>query len=354
VVSASHNPYRDNGVKFFDGEGTKLSEESEAEIERLVDAAGSSAGDGRVRPLGGALDDYLRALSSQYPRRLEGLRVVLDCANGATYQSAPLIFERMGAGVDVIANEPDGVNINAGCGSTHPEQLIEAVSRGSYDVGFAFDGDGDRVLAVNGAGGIVDGDEIIAQLALHLHGRNELGGGVVVTVMSNYGFHRAMNDAGIEVATTPVGDKYVVEELLKRDWKVGGEQSGHVIDARFTPSGDGIAAALLLLEALDGRDLSAVEVVEKLPQRLVNVAVRDRDGLDRSSVIREAIESEARALDGRGRVLVRPSGTEPVVRVMAEAPSEDEAEAAVRRLAAVVECELGPPEAVENAIGKRK
>jgi phosphoglucosamine mutase len=348
VISASHNPYRDNGIKFFDAEGTKLSEEAEREIERLVDAGGPSASDGRVRSLGGALDDYLRALSSQYTRDLGGLRVLLDCANGATYQAAPLIFERLGAKVDAIANEPDGVNINEGCGSTHPERLVESIGRGSYDVGFAFDGDGDRVLAVDRTGRLVDGDEIIAQLALHLHERNELGGGVVVTVMSNYGFHQAMSRSGIEVATTPVGDKYVVEELRKRGWKLGGEQSGHVIDARFIPSGDGIAAALLLLQALDGRELSEVEVVEKLPQRLVNVAVANRDGLDRSSSVREAIEAEARALDGRGRVVVRPSGTEPVVRVMAEAPSESECEAVVGRLSAVVERELGHPESAER------
>jgi phosphoglucosamine mutase len=354
VISASHNPYQDNGIKFFDCEGKKLSEETEDEIERLVDAGGSSVGDGRVRSLGGALDDYLRALGSQYPRDLRGLRILLDCANGATYQAAPLIFERLGAEVDVIANEPDGVNINANCGSTHPEKLVEAIRRGSYDAGFAFDGDGDRVLAVDRAGALVDGDEIIAQLALHLSEHGELGGGVVVTVMSNYGFHQAMKRAGIEVATTPVGDKHVVEELLNRGWNVGGEQSGHVVDARFTPSGDGIAAALLLLESLGGRELSDVEVVEKLPQRLANVAVANRDGLDRSSSIREAIEAEARALEGRGRVLVRPSGTEPVVRVMAEAPSESECEAVVGRLSAVVERELGRPTAAKSAESARK
>jgi phosphoglucosamine mutase len=341
VISASHNPYQDNGIKFFDGDGQKLSEESETEIERLIDAGGSSADAGRVRPLGGALDDYLRELSSRYPRDLRGVRVLLDCANGATYQAAPLVFERLGADVDVIANEPDGVNINAGCGSTHPERLVESIRRGSYDAGFAFDGDGDRVLAVDRTGALVDGDEMIAQLALHLRERGELGGGVAVTVMSNYGFHQAMKLAGIEVATTPVGDKYVVEELLKRGWMIGGEQSGHVVDARFTLSGDGIAAALLLLEALGGRDLSGVEVVEKLPQRLVNVVVANRDGLEQSGAVRGAVEAEARALDGRGRVLVRPSGTEPLVRIMAEAPSESECEAVIGRLSAVVERELG-------------
>jgi phosphoglucosamine mutase len=223
------------------------------------------------------------------------------------------------------------------------------MKRGSHDVGFAFDGDGDRVLAVDRTGRLVDGDEIIAQGALHLRERDELGGGVAVTLMSNYGFHQAMKKAGIEVATTPVGDKYVVDELLRRGWMLGGEQSGHVIDVRFTPSGDGIAAALLLLEALGERGLSETEVVGKLPQRLFNVAVADRDGLEQSSAVREAVETEARALDGRGRVLVRPSGTEPLVRIMAEAPSEAECEAVISRLSAVVERELGRPKAAERA-----
>jgi phosphoglucosamine mutase len=273
--------------------------------------------------------------------------VLLDCANGATYVAAPLIFERLGAEVEVIANQPDGININADCGSTHPDRLVERMKLGSHDLGFAFDGDGDRVLAVDRNGRQIDGDEIIAQGALHLNERNELGGGVAVTVMTNFGFHKAMEKAGIEVATTPVGDKHVIEELTRRGWLLGGEQSGHVIDARFTPSGDGIAAALLLIEALGGRELSEVEVVEKLPQRLVNVAVADRDGLERSRAIQDAVDSETRALEGRGRVLVRPSGTEPLVRVMAEAPSQAECEAVVGRLSAVVERELREPEAAE-------
>jgi phosphoglucosamine mutase len=350
VISASHNPYQDNGVKFFSGEGQKLSDEMESEIERLVQAGDSSPEEGgRVRSLRGALDDYLRELSSRYPLDLEGVSVLLDCANGATYRAAPLIFERLGAEVDVIANEPDGVNINEGCGSTHPERVVGMMKAGSHDVAFAFDGDGDRVLAVDRRGALVDGDEIIARGALHLNDRDELGGGVAVTVMSNYGFHQAMERAGIAVATTPVGDKHVVDELLERGWMLGGEQSGHVIDARFTPSGDGIAAALLLLEALGGRDLSEAAVVEKLPQRLVNVQVGDRDALARSSVVRDAISSEQAALDGRGRVLVRPSGTEPVVRVMAEAPTEAECEAVIGRLASTIELELGRPAAADRA-----
>jgi phosphoglucosamine mutase len=349
VISASHNPYHDNGIKFFDHAGQKLSEESESRVEELVGKGGPSSGQGRVRPLAGALDDYLRELGARYSRRLDGRRVLLDCANGATYRAAPLVFERLGAEVAAIANEPDGVNINAGCGSTHPDKLIEVMKQGGHDIGFAFDGDGDRVLAADRTGNVVDGDEIIAQGALHLRDLGELGGGVAVTVMSNFGFHRTMEDAGIEVATTPVGDKHVVDELLRRGWRLGGEQSGHVIDVRFIPSGDGIAAALLLLEALGERELSEARVVERLPQRMTNVEVADRDGLQRSAAVREAVETEARALDGRGRVLVRPSGTEPLVRIMAEAPSEAECEAVIGRIAAVVERELGRPATAERA-----
>jgi phosphoglucosamine mutase len=195
----------------------------------------------------------------------------------------------------------------------------------------------------------VDGDEIIAHAALHLQRQGALGGGVAVTVMSNYGFHQSMKAAGIEVATTPVGDRHVVEELSRRGWRLGGEQSGHVIDLRFTPSGDGIAAALLLLEALEGRELSETEPIKKLPQRLINVAVPDRGSLERADAIWEAVETEARALEGRGRVLLRPSGTEPLVRVMAEAPTEAECEAVAGRLADVVEREMARRQAETRA-----
>jgi phosphoglucosamine mutase len=342
VISASHNPYHDNGIKFFSAEGRKLSDQSEVAIEEQVGVTARTVGSGRIRSLAGALDDYLRELGSHFRLDLSGMRVLLDCANGATYKAAPLIFERLGANVDAIACEPDGVNINAGCGSTHVDLLVEHMKSGDHDVGFAFDGDGDRMLAVDRRGRVVDGDEVIAHAAVHLRDRGELGGGgVAVTVMTNYGFHRAMRDAGIEVATTKVGDRHVVAALFERGWALGGEQSGHVIDMRFTPSGDGMAAALLLLESLGGRDLADTVVMEKLPQCLLNVRVGDRDGLERSQAIREAVEAESAALEGRGRVLVRPSGTEPVVRVMAEAPAADECKAVAGRLADVVCKELG-------------
>ena len=251
VISASHNPYRDNGIKFFGASGHKLGDAAEAEVERLV-AAGRPQADvdppGRVRPLTGALDDYLRELGTHFDLSLEGKRVLLDCANGATYRAAPLIFERLGATVECVAVEPDGTNINENCGSTHIDLLAELVKQGSYDAAFAFDGDGDRVLACDPDGKVIDGDEIIAAIALSLKRRQKLNGGVAVTVMTNYGFHSAMKEAQIDVATTAVGDRYVVEELVERAWSIGGEQSGHVIDMRLTPSGDGIASALLLLD----------------------------------------------------------------------------------------------------------
>ena len=339
VVSASHNPYRDNGIKFFGPEGMKIGDEQEAEIERRLDEP--SARIGRLRELHGAGGDYLRELELRFSSLdLSGLRVLLDCANGATYRVAPEIFRRLGASVDAIAVEPDGRNINEGVGSTNIEALAERID--GHDLAFAFDGDGDRVLALDRNGTIVDGDELMALAALHLRGRGRLAGeGVAVTVMTNYGFHRAMEDAGIEVATTDVGDRYVLAELLRRGWALGGEQSGHIIDTGFVPSGDGTASALLALEALGGADLSERHAMQKLPQRLVNVRVRDRTALDGADTVWAAVERESEALRGRGRVLVRRSGTEPLVRVMVEAPGESECEEIAGRLANLVETELG-------------
>jgi phosphoglucosamine mutase len=339
VVSASHNPYEDNGIKFFGPDGTKIDDEQEADIERLLDRPGS--GIGRVRELHGAAGDYVRELELRFrDLDLSGRRVLLDCANGATYRVAPEIFRRLGADVDTVAVEPDGRNINFDCGSTHVERLGERLD--GHDAGFAFDGDGDRVLAVDRAGVVVDGDELMALAALHLRERGRLaGGGVAVTVMTNYGFHRAMDAAGIEVTTTPVGDRHVLAELLRRGWALGGEQSGHIIDTGFVPAGDGVAAALLALEALGDRDLAERGAMEKLPQRLVNVRVADRDALAGAAQVWTAVERESERLEGRGRVLVRPSGTEPLVRVMVEAPDEGECEGIAARLVDVVEAELG-------------
>jgi phosphoglucosamine mutase len=344
VVSASHNPYRDNGIKFFSGSGTKLDDAAEARIEALLgsDANGpvEPAEPGRVRELNGGLEDYLRALQSAFPLDLSGVRVALDCANGATHRAAPAIFERLGAQVEPLGAEPDGRNINEGCGSTHLDALATHVRGGDARIGFAFDGDGDRVLAVDAAGRPHDGDELIALIARDRAARDRLGGGVAVTVMSNYGFHRAMEEAGIEVAVTDVGDRYVLDELRRRGWSLGGEQSGHIIDTDFVATGDGIAAALMTMGVLGGRDLGEASPMEKLPQTLLNVRVADRSAVDGAAAVWEAVERESAELEGRGRVLLRPSGTEPLVRVMAEAPTAEEAAAVCQRLATVVEREL--------------
>jgi phosphoglucosamine mutase len=346
VLSASHNPYQDNGIKFFAADGYKLSDEAELAIERELEgveqAGAGTPAIGRIRELRGAPEDYLRELHTRFAELdLSGLRVLLDCANGATYQVAPEILRRLGAEVTVLSDAPDGRNINAGCGSTHVESLAEHLVAGNHDIGFAFDGDGDRMLAVDGRGGVVDGDELMALATLHLRDSGRLsGGGVAVTVMTNYGFHSAMREAGVEVAVTQVGDRYVLEELRARGWTLGGEQSGHIIEMGFNRTGDGLASALLTLEALAGRPLAERGVMSKLPQRLVNVRVRDRGALEHASEVGAAVATAERELAGRGRVLVRPSGTEALVRVMVEAPTEQEAEQVCGRLVALVEREL--------------
>lgn len=345
VISASHNPYEDNGVKFFAAGGLKLSDATELEIERLIDEPPADVeSPGRVAELHGAEDDYLRALAARFEELdLSGMKILLDTANGATYRTAPEIMRRLGAEVTVLAETPDGTNINEGCGSTHMETLTAAIRAGGFDAGFAFDGDGDRMLACDAEGRVLDGDELIALAALHLRAAGRLpGDGVAVTVMTNYGFHNAMREAGIEVAVTPVGDRYVLEELIERDWALGGEQSGHVIDRGFVPSGDGIASALLTLEALkaSGRSLRDAVPMRKLPQTLQNVRVADREAVAGADALWSAVDSANADLEGRGRVLVRASGTEPLVRVMVEAPSEAEAEEVCARLVSIVRDEL--------------
>jgi phosphoglucosamine mutase len=342
VLSASHNPYADNGVKFFAADGYKLSDETEREIEDALQTPVSPPAIGRVRDLRGATEDYLRELHTRFAALdLRGISVLLDCANGATFEAAPEIFRRLGATVVAIADEPDGRNINAGAGSTHVEALATRMRDGGHDVAFAFDGDGDRVLAVDRAGAVVDGDELLALAALHLRDAGRFSGdGFAVTVMTNYGFHSAMQRAGIGVVTTQVGDRYVLEELRVRGWTLGGEQSGHIIEMGFNRTGDGIASALLTLEALAGGDLAERDAMAKLPQRLVNVRVRDRDALDRAEGVAAAVRMADQQLSGRGRVLVRPSGTEPLVRVMVEAPTDAEAAEVCDRLVSLVSDEL--------------
>jgi phosphoglucosamine mutase len=341
VVSASHNPFHDNGIKFFSSAGTKLGDEAEAAIEaRMGGQPGAAVSPGRVRELAGGREDYLRALEAAYPIDLGGRVVALDSANGAAFRVGPEIFERLGARVEAIGVEPDGRNINAECGSTHLEALAAHVASSEATIGFAFDGDGDRVLAVDGAGRTHDGDELIALIARGAASRGELDGGVVVTVMSNYGFHRAMERSGIEIAVTDVGDRYVLDELQRRGWALGGEQSGHIIATGFAATGDGIAAALMTMRELGGGDLAQAEAMEKLPQVLHNVEVADREAVAGAERVWDEVERAGAGLEGRGRILLRPSGTEPLVRVMVEAPDAEEAEAVAARLAGVVRDEL--------------
>jgi phosphoglucosamine mutase len=344
VISASHNPYEDNGIKLFKGDGFKLDDDTEHAIEAALEEPDVRSNEriGRVRPLHGALEDYVRELQVRFGNLdLTGKRILLDTAHGATYRAAPEIFRRLGADIEVLADQPDGRNINAGCGSTHLDQLIAAMREGHHDAGFAFDGDGDRVMAVDRDGAVIDGDELIALAAVHLRDAGRLpGNGVAVTVMTNYGFHTAMAEAGIEVATTAVGDRYVLDELRRRGWTLGGEQSGHIIELGFGPSGDGIASALLTMEALAGRDLRDRGVMQKLPQKLVNIRAADRPSLKaamESSLVCEAVAAADAELEGRGRVLVRVSGTEPLIRVMVEAPTAQETEEICARLASAVE-----------------
>jgi phosphoglucosamine mutase len=339
VVSASHNPFGDNGIKFFDQGGSKLADEAEARIEGRIDDA-ARAEVGSVRTLEGAFDDYIRELRTAFRLDLAGKRVALDCANGATYRAAPAIFRLLGAELEMIGDEPDGRNINEGCGSTHPEAIAELVTSTGAEIGFAYDGDGDRVMAIDGKGRLHDGDDLIALTARHLAERGELDGGVAVTVMTNYGFHTAMSEAGIDVAQTQVGDRYVIEAMRARDLRLGGEQSGHIVWTGFTPTGDGIAASLLALSALGGRSLEEAHPFERLPQRLENVGVADREAIDGADALWSAIDEENARLEGRGRVLVRPSGTEPLLRVMVEAPEKDECDQIVDRLVELAQREL--------------
>jgi phosphoglucosamine mutase len=333
VISASHNPPEYNGVKFFNRDGQKLVDAAEEEIEALLDEPPREP-TGQVDRVEVATDSYLEHVIERFGSDLNGLRLAVDCANGAYSGLAPQAFEQLGAPVTTIADAPDGTNINVGCGATDLALLQQTVTSGSFDLGIAFDGDGDRMLAVDGDGNVVDGDQIVAILALHLG--VEL---VAVTAMTNLGFHRLMADRGVRVLTTDVGDRYVLEALRREGGVLGGEQSGHIIYLRDHVTGDGLAAALLLCAALEGRPLAEVKkVMPVFPQAKENVRVARRDLPD--AVVSEA-ERLNHELDGRGRVLVRPSGTEPMIRVLAEAETEAEAERLCGSIAALVSKELG-------------
>jgi phosphoglucosamine mutase len=334
VISASHNPPEYNGVKLFDRDGQKLTDAAEVEIEALLDAPPRDPESGRIDNVEVAVDSYVQHVVDRFGTDLTGLRIVVDCANGAYSGIAPRAFEQLGARVTAVGAEPDGTNINVGCGATDLSLLQQTVRGGDFDLGVAFDGDGDRMLAVDERGEPVDGDQIVAVLALHLN--VDL---VAVTSMTNLGFHRLMDEHGVRVVTTDVGDRYVLEALRREGGILGGEQSGHVICLDGHVTGDGLAAALLLCRSLEGRSLSeAAAVMPKLPQAKENVRVRSKTLPPR---VREEIERANSELSEHGRVLVRPSGTEPVIRVLAEAETEEEASRLCATIAALVEQELG-------------
>ena len=333
VISASHNPPEYNGVKFFDREGRKLTDAAEEEIEALLDAP--VEGGGEIDRVEVAADSYLDHVLERFGTDLSGLRIAVDCANGAYAGLAPQAFERLGAEVTAIGNEPDGSNINAGCGATDLRALSGLVRNGRFDLGIAFDGDGDRMLAVDERGEAIDGDQILAVLALDLGVE-----GVAVTTMTNLGFHRLMGERGIRVVVTDVGDRYVLEALRREGLLLGGEQSGHLIWLDGHVTGDGLVAGLLLCRALQGRALSeAVAGMPRFPQVMRNLPRSGRGPLP--DALLAAVESTNDELDGSGRVLVRPSGTEPVVRVLAEAETQEEAEKLCATIAALVIRELG-------------
>ena len=361
VISASHNPYWDNGVKFFSAGGAKLPDEVEDVLERELEAIVAGGGQ-RAKPLPtgravgaiaddpGALARYERSvLACLDGRTVGGLRVALDCANGAAWRSAPEIFAAAGAEVvAVLGAQPDGTNINDHCGSTDPRALAEAVVSHGADMGLAFDGDADRVIAVDATGNVVDGDRLLALFATDLGERGLLPGRtVVVTVMTNLGFHQAMASAGVKVHTVAVGDRYVLEALDANGWALGGEQSGHIVFRSLATTGDGVMSGLLLADLVARRDEPlaplAAASMPRLPQVLRSVAVANRHGLADAQQVWEEVRRTEQVLGERGRVVLRPSGTEPLVRVMVEAPTEDEARAAVDRLVAALRTSLGEP-----------
>ncbi|AQT81407.1 phosphoglucosamine mutase [Mycolicibacterium litorale] len=347
MISASHNPMPDNGIKIFGPGGHKLDDDAEDRIEELV-AQGPGlrpvgADIGRVREAPDALERYLQHIRVAAPQRLDGLTVVVDCANGAASQAAPRAYHAAGARVVAINADPDGLNINDGCGSTHLEQLQAAVLAHHADLGLAHDGDADRCLAVDASGQVVDGDAIMVVLALAMQEAGELASNTLVaTVMSNLGLHLAMRDAGINVRTTGVGDRYVLEELRAGEFTLGGEQSGHIVMPALATTGDGIATGLRLMSrmAQTRSPLAALAApMQTLPQVLINVEVADKATVAEAPAVQTAVREAEAELGDTGRILLRPSGTEQMVRVMVEAADEDTARQLAVRIAESVSAE---------------
>lgn len=350
VISASHNPYEYNGIKFFSADGYKLSDEDEDRIEVLLRETEIFSGPvgahiGRRSSSEEATRLYFEHCLSVVKNRFNGVKIAIDCANGAAYKIAPALFAELGADTILVGVEPDGLNINDRCGSTHPLTLQTAVIDAKADIGLAYDGDADRLIAVDEHGTIIDGDFVLAFNALAMKEENTLSGNTVVTtVMSNLGFDRAMRLNGIEVVKTKVGDRYVLEEMLKRGFCLGGEQSGHVIFLSDCTTGDGLITSLHLVDRLISKNLplsSLTSLMEKWPQVLVNVTVSQKDRLQECERVWDLVRHEEERLAEQGRILVRASGTEPLVRVMVEAQDDEKANAVAEAIAEIVEQELG-------------
>ncbi len=350
MISASHNSYEDNGIKFFASNGFKLSDEEQEKIELLLDSE-----DTLPRPVGsdiGSVSDYLEGgqkylsyLKSTIENDFEGLKIALDSAHGSTYSLAPYLFGDLEAETVTIGSSPNGVNINENVGSTHPEKLAEIVQNESCDFGLAFDGDGDRIIAIDENGQIVDGDKIMYVLAKSMKDKGTLNNDTVVsTVMSNIGFYKAIEAAELKTTQTQVGDRYVVEEMRKQDYNLGGEQSGHIIMMDYNSTGDGLLTGLHLASIIKetGKSLSKlVKAVETFPQKLVNIRVNDKYNVLNNEDIKQVISEVEAEMAGNGRVLVRASGTEPLVRVMVEAETSEQADSYTERIAEVVKREMG-------------
>jgi len=350
MISASHNPFPDNGIKFFGNNGFKLSDEVEGEIEQLLDTPEDTLPRPTGEHIGTVLDflegsqKYLSHLKNSVSERFDGMKVVLDCANGAVSSLAARLFADVEAEVITIGASPNGVNINEQCGSTHPEKLREEVVKHQAVLGLSFDGDADRCIAVDETGEIIDGDYIMAICARALKAKGKLNNNTIVTtVMANLGFFKAMEEAGINTTKTAVGDRYVVEEMIRGGYNLGGEQSGHIIFLDHNTTGDGLLTGLQLLNVIKeaGKPLSELkQMMKKYPQLLVNVRVEDKTKLNGNAAIEQSIKEVEEELAGNGRVLVRPSGTEPIVRVMAEGPDDEQLKVLVDRIVDVVKREL--------------
>ncbi|WP_028294576.1 phosphoglucosamine mutase [Oceanobacter kriegii] len=346
VISASHNPYYDNGIKFFSGAGQKLPDETELAIEEylqkdMVCVDSQQLGKAmRINDAAGRYIEFCKGTAGSL--NLRGMKIVLDCAHGATYAIAPAVFRELGADIVVLGNQPDGFNINKGVGSTEPAGLVDAVLAESADLGIAFDGDGDRVVMVDHRGDVVDGDQLLYIMAAHAQQQGKLQGGVVGTLMSNMGLELGMKELGIPFLRAKVGDRYVLQKLEENGWRIGGESSGHLLSLDVQTTGDGIVAALQVLVALMDTGTSLRDWHQrmmKMPQVMINVR-RGANADINSDAIQTAVAAVEAELAGRGRVLLRPSGTEPVVRVMVEAETDDIAATKAKQLAEVVETEL--------------